>query len=356
MQALTKCIQACNTDRMEQKDGVVEFAAMGGRARAKKLSPTERSAIARQAAAARWGTEPLPQATNEGLLTIGDMVIPCAVLDDGTRLLSQRAFTKAIGAPQGGHAFAQRQVDGVAGLPIFLAHNKLKPFIDLELAASLSAPVEFFPKHGGRSAFGIKAQLIPAICDVWLKAREANVLSESQKRIAHRAELLTRGLAHVGIIALVDEATGYQDTRARDALAKILEAFVTKELRKWVKTFPIDYFKELCRLREVPFPADKFRLPSYFGHLTNDVVYDRLAPGVRAELNRLTPRDEKGRLKQKLFQRLTVDVGHPKLREHLSAVLALMRVSATWDDFEALLNKALPKFGDLPLFYGLDGF
>lgn len=343
---------------MGTKDGILDFAAEGGKARARKLTPDQRSAIARQAAAARWGLEPLPRATNEGVLRIGDMELLCAVLDDGTRLISQRAFTKAIGAPQGGHAFAKRQAEGVAGLPIFLANQRLKPFIDLELAASLSSPVEFLPKHGGRSAFGLKAELIPAICDVWLKAREAEALTTTQKRVAQRAELLTRGLAHVGIIALVDEATGYQDARARDALAKILEAFVTKELRKWVSTFPADYYKELFRLRGWQFPTlpkDQQKRPVMAGKITNDVVYARLAPGVRRELHRLTPRDEKGRLKHKLFQRLTEDVGHPKLKEHLASVVALMRAADDWEVFERMLNRALPKYADMPLFESVGG-
>jgi ATP-dependent DNA ligase len=41
------------------------------------------------------------------------------------------------------------------------------------------------------------------------------------------------------ISALVDEATGYQKERAADALARILEAFIAKELQPWIKTmFP----------------------------------------------------------------------------------------------------------------------
>ena len=104
----------------------------------------------------------------------------------------------------------------------------------------------------------------------------------------------------------------------------------------------------------MPFPTEKFRLPSYFGHLTNDLVYDRLAPGVRAELHRLTPRDEKGRLKNKLFQRLTEDIGHPKLREHLASLIALMRASDDWDGFERLVNRALPKYANMPLFENLE--
>lgn len=45
-----------------------------------------------------------------------------------------------------------------------------------------------------------------------------------------RSEILVRGFARVSIIALVDEATGYQRDRAKNALAAILEAFIAKEL------------------------------------------------------------------------------------------------------------------------------
>jgi hypothetical protein len=39
---------------------------------------------------------------------------------------------------------------------------------------------------------------------------------------------LLRGFARVGIIALVDEATGFQRDRTKDALSKILEAYIAK--------------------------------------------------------------------------------------------------------------------------------
>ncbi len=143
----------------------------------------------------------------------------------------------------------------------------------------------------------------------------------------------------------MDEATGYQDARTKAALAEILEKFIAKELRRWVRTFPADFYKEMYRLRGWKYSADKRARPALVGLLTNNVVYDRLAPGVKDELHRLTPRDKKGRLKTHLHRRLTEEVGHPKLREHLAAVVALMKASEDWDRFVVSLDRALPKFG-----------
>src|SRR5262249_45763036 len=147
--------------------------------------------------------------------------------------------------------------------------------------------IEFRTPQGTR-ALGYEATVLADICDAVLEARKAHALTTKQEHIAVQCEILVRGFARVGIIALVDEATGYQADRARDSLAKILEAFVTKELRKWVKTFPAEFYQELFRLRGLPYNGS-VKKPQYIGHLTNDLVYSRLAPGVLDELRKLTP-------------------------------------------------------------------
>jgi hypothetical protein len=46
----------------------------------------------------------------------------------------------------------------------------------------------------------------------------------------------------------------------------------------------------------------------------------------------------------KYFQRLTDDIGHPKLREHLASVITLMRASSNWRNFYSMLNRSLPRW------------
>jgi hypothetical protein len=327
-------------------------AAKGGLARAKKLTPEQRSESARVAVEARWakeGKSPLPRATHEGLLHVGDVVIPCAVLENGQRVLTQSGLMKALGRAR--QAKGREYYDADVNMPAFLTAKNLKPFISKELEVT-SSQIEFRTVRG-MTAFGYPAELLPKVCDVFLDADDAGALTKGQRHIAAQARILIRGLAHVGIIALVDEATGYQDERARDALAKILEAFIAKELRPWVRTFPADFYKEMFRLRQIPYRSDVKR-PQYIGVLTNDLVYARLAPGVLDELRRITPRDDKGRLKHHLHRRLTEDIGHPKLQQHLSAVTALMKASDTWKQFKPMVERALPKYKRLPLFDGLE--
>ena len=268
-------------------------------------------------------------------LVIGDIEIPAYVLEDETRVLSQRGFLGAIG----------RSVSRPAGsgeqLPAFLSSERLKPFISNELAAA-SNPILFQPPDGGRSAYGYPATLLPQVCEVYLKARDAGVLQKQQTHIAEKADIIIRGLATVGVIALVDEATGYQEIRARRALATILEKFIAKELQPWTKTFPYEFYELIYKLRGWDGPEGSKRTP-LIGKITNDLVYERLAPGVLDELRKRTPRLPSGHRPHKFFQWFTPDVGHPKLKEHLASVMTLMKVGPTWNRFYANLNRALPK-------------
>jgi hypothetical protein len=326
--------------------------ARGGHARAAALTPAERREIAQRAAKVRHA---LPKATHgspDHPLKIGDIEIPAYVLEDGTRVLSQRGLQTGIGMSTGGGSRAGEQ-----RIAVFIDGLTQKGVPTNDLASRLRNPIRFTTNN--RLAFGYEATIITDICDAVLAARQTpGALQPQQAHIAHQCEILVRGFARVGIIALVDEATGYQADRARDALARILEAFIAKELQPWVRTFPVDYYRELFRLRGLPFPSDTVKRPQYFGTLTNDIVYKRLAPGVLKELRSVTPRDdETGRYKHKFFQRLTANTGYPKLREHLGSVVTIMKLSSDYRDFKEKLDRLHTKFGDtmpLPFEYNDD--
>jgi len=288
----------------------------------------------------------IPKATHMGELKIGGGKIPCAVLEDGTRVFTQTGFLQAIG--KSGRPWGGRQRADVEQLPAFLRGKALNPFINKELSES-STPIIFTPLGGGR-AYGYKAEILPQVCDVYLQARESGRLPKNQQPTAQKCEILVRGFASVGIVALVDEATGYQYARSRKALEEILDQFIEKELRKWAKTFPDEFYKELFRLRGWQYVPFLTKRTAQVGKDTNDIVYERLAPGVLDELKRKNPVTPTGRRKHKHHQWLTEHVGHPRLREHLSAVIALMKVSNDWKGFQRLLNRAFDKHPKLPLF------
>jgi len=314
--------------------------ARGGVARMNGTTKKERSELGKKAAAVRWSKD-IREATHgsdDHPLRIGDTEIPCYVLADETRVLSQRGVQTGIGMSTSGGA------KGAHRLALFIESISEKGVDDNGLAARIRSPIPFRPAVVGKVAYGYEATILADICDFVLRARKAEKLQKQQEHIADQCELLLRGFARVGIIALVDEATGYQRDRTRDSLARILEAFIAKELQPWVRTFPADYYQEMFRLRALPYKADSVKRPPYFGHLTNDIVYDRLAPEVLEQLKMRVPRNDAGRPIAKFSQMLTRNIGYPKLREHLGAVIATMRLSSDWHDFHAKLDRNYPRF------------
>ena len=105
--------------------------------------------------------------------------------------------------------------------------------------------------------------------------------------------------------------TGNAPLRSPDrrALAAILGEFIAEELRP-SRTFPPELYGDIFRLKGWP-GTDGVKWPSVIGTYTNDIVYDRLAPGVLDRLKRIIPPVSPGRRRHKRFQWLTGGVGHP---------------------------------------------
>lgn len=318
----------------------------GGKARAAKLSKESRASIARISADARWAKEKgLPKATHgspDRPLRIGDIEVDCYVLNNGVRVISQRGMYKGIGFSRGG-ARSESEIDGFE-LPRFATQNWIKPFISSDLYAALRNPIQF--RAGAGKSYGYPATILADLCDAVLEARASGHTTPRQDSIVQRCEMLVRGFARVGIIALVDEATGYQEERDREELHRILEAYLSEERLAWAKRFPDEFYKQIYRLKGWKWPAVGRAKPSLLGHITNDVVYSRLPPGVLDELRSRNPvAEETKRRKWRHHQFLSHDFGQPDLRDHLLQVIAIMRVSKSWETFKRNIDEAFPKPG-----------
>lgn len=324
-------------------------SSAGGAARAQKLSKEERTAIAQQAAAKRWGYK-LEVASHVGDMQIGDAIISCAVLEDGTRLINQETFLTALGRAakaKGGTG------SSIATRPPFLAAQNLQKYVTEEVRENWT-PIRYTTPRGA-TAYGYKATLLPEVCEIYLQAEECGDLAHSQRNTAVTAGIIVRALARVGITALVDEATGYQEVRAREELQRILEEYVQAELRPWVKRFPDEFFEQIYRLNGWEYRPGTSKRTPYVGKLVNKYIYDQLPPGVKDELQRLNPKNALGNRAHRHHQHLTEGTGLTALDRQISTVTTLMRISDNKAEFEELFEKAYPPLQQkLPLVIEVD--
>jgi len=101
-------------------------------------------------------------------LKIGDIEIPCYVLEDETRVLSQRGLQSGVGLSLGG----SKQI-GAPRMAEFIGLLEKKGIDTNNLAARLASPIEFQPPGGGRTAYGYEATVLADVCDAVAAARNA---------------------------------------------------------------------------------------------------------------------------------------------------------------------------------------
>lgn len=270
----------------------------------------------------------------KGELNLNGLIIPCYVLEDGTRVLSGRGMQNALRMVDEGDNLSQK-----AGtrLKRYLDQKTLKSFIYSNREVDHFNPIICY--DGKTKVNGYEASILVDICDSFLEARKSIELSPRQQIIATQCEILVRAFAKVGIISLVDEATGYQYERERDALQVVFEAYISKELQKWQKKFPDKFYYEIFRLKNWDYTVSGIKKrPSVIGRWTNELIYNQLPKGVLEELKSKTPKSEYGNYTARFFQSLTPDIGHPALTEQIYKVMGLMGASKNWNEFKCLFT------------------
>ncbi len=269
---------------------------------------------------------------HEGVLDLVDIQIPCYVLDDGTRVLSGSAMQNALKL--------QEDTDNKSGtrLARYLGQKSLKPFIFKDKEDGHFNPIICY--RGDQKINGYEATILADICEAFLEARNSINLSPRQKIIADQCEILIRGFARVGITALVDEATGYQYEREKNALQAVLKAYISEELLKWQKMFPDTFYYEIFRLNKWDYTVKGInKRPGVIGKWTNKLIYEQLPKGVLEELKAKTPKSQEGNYTARFFQSLTPDIGHPELTSQIYKVIGIMQISNNWKEFTHNFNR-----------------
>lgn len=281
---------------------------------------------------AKYGSEKTP-------LTLGALKIPCFVLEDGTRVFSGRGMERIFtgDSKRGGW------------LKNFVKRDDIRPHLDnIEngLIEKFDNPIKFVIEEGKdniSAADGYEATLLIDMCSAILESNREGDFHDDV--IVKSANIIIRAVAKVGIIALIDEATGYDKAkeRAKDELQKFLSRMIAKESAEWVKTFPDTFFEDIYKMHNWTWGKTTKR-PGVVGKWINDIIYERLGPKIKEELNAVNPRNENGNRARKHHQHLTRDGGLPELQRRLEAIHAIAVVSNyDWYKFMRNIDKAYPK-------------
>ncbi len=321
----------------------------GGNARARNLTPEQRREIALKAAQARWSklSDPnsVPSASHQGLMPIGDVQIEVYRLQDGRRLIAKAAMAKALTLKsEGGNAFLRT-----------VTRKGVRSAISDELWEKIENPIIFkyldtdSAVNQGGTADGYEATTLIEVCDALIQARNDDLLAPSQKFLAVQAEIIVRSAAKLGIVALVDAATGYVEDVRKEEYLKLWQDFVAREFRQWERAeFPNQFADMIYKLYGIKRKDPRsFRHPQFFGWFTRKYIYHPLANSRGAILDLLDEANPVvyagGTRKYKLHQFLSDHVGLPALRQHLWQTIGIGNASKDRTDFERNFYRAFPE-------------
>ena len=288
----------------------------------------------------------MPKAMYRGKLPIGNLELDCYVLDDETRILSATSIFTSFGRSRSGLSREKTERvmsilnqnipnHGWSQIPPFLGSKGIISLINTDDLAVLR-PIEFL--DGENKIQGYKAELLPRLCSLYLEARRIGTLDRQQTESAKQAEILLSAFANVGIIALIDEATGFQINRKSDALRIILKEYVAEGIRKWLKRFPDKFFEELDRLYGNEKTTSRNR-PLYYAKFINSYVWEPIEDGiVLDDIQNKNPVTIKGYRKNRNHQHLT-PFGLSQLSIQIGRVMGVTEDSKTLDECKLRLAR-----------------
>lgn len=286
-----------------------------------------------QSPVAKWGAKDKP-------LQFGETQVPCYVLDDGRRVLTMNGIMNVLSISKKGSRVAGDLNNQIS---CYFASKTLKTLVNEDVASGLKNPILFRYPKTGTTSYGFEANLLVDLCDIIMQARDDGRLGPNQLHIAVNAGAVIRACAKVGIVALVDEATGYQEHRGNNALQKILDLYLSPVQSDWAKRFPDEFYQEIFRLRGWKWNGRSKNCPQCVAGYTRDLIYERLAPAILDDLDKINPVTSRMGRCAAHHQFLTPDVGHPALDSHIKSVVILMRATDCWERFMKMMNTALPK-------------
>jgi len=301
--------------------------------------------------------------THEGVLRLGEgKELPCYVLVDGTRVLSGQGMQEILKIVDGSTKTGDKLTEflGRKSLKPFMAKIDDSVFVDSRKKGQNQEENQFNSLFvnkndvavkplvcykGDQKINGYTATSLVDICNIMLEARKHIELTPRQRIVAEQCEILVRSFAKVGIIALVDEATGYQYEREMDALQLVLKKFISEELLEWQKRFPDIFFREIFRLNGWDFSVKSIKKysPSIIGKWINTLIYEQLPPGVLEEIKSKTPVSENGNKLARYHQWLSWEVGVPILDKQINKIITLFQLSDNmndvWSGFEKMKSR-----------------
>lgn len=204
-------------------------------------------------------------------VTVDVYVLDGATPGSEVRVVSTRGFRRALGDGANNGAFGR----------------SLTRLSEDSSGFSMGPTYEFKAPSSGRAVQGIEVVKIAEYAATIVDQKLDGVLHHSRERFVERARQIEKNLTKLALIALVDEATGYQTARQPDALRELMRAYMLDEPMGWERAIPEGLYVLAARLYGYVYREGQKEKPAFLRSWTWRYVYAFLPPEVREEIQRV---------------------------------------------------------------------
>ncbi|RUT61752.1 hypothetical protein C1143_09540 [Clostridium botulinum] len=252
--------------------------------------------------------------------------LPCYVLSDGQRVFRLSNLTKALRDKEHGKFGNYLAASNIVKyLP-----ERLRPLTDENHDRTPQGVMEF--EFDGKIEKGYNSEDFMDVCSAFVTANLNNEkLSEAQQEIVKNANKFILATAKIGIVALIDEATGYQAERNSKELQLKMKYFLTEDeiAKEWERTFPNELWYEFGRLTN--WKGSLKKRPKYWGKLVNALIYDLLDKDIAEYLRKnKVPKYNKH---IKYFQWFN-EYGTKELTQHIWQIIGMAKLCKNMDELK----------------------
>jgi len=265
-------------------------------------------------------------------LRIGDISIPCFILNDSKAVLLIGGIQKALG-------YQGRSEKWL----LYLLHH-INKFISIdELLQQVENPVQFqlIPRERPiLKAEGLYSKTFLDVCNTIVIAKKQGYLNIHQLNYSKSAEIMLNDLSQSNIDVLIDESTGFKFFRERsiDQLQQFLWDIFEDDAILWMKTIPPSFFSTLFEVHGFDW-QDLANNTQNIAKIIYEIVFSRIPDPLLTTL-----RQERPRRIYKKKNNKPEHMSHPELTIYILNVLSLIKVAKqNRNIFMRLLNKSYPK-------------
>lgn len=265
--------------------------------------------------------------TNIGKIILSDTLeIECYVLENGSRVITKQGIQKTLGiSNKNNNGFSLEDI--ILSSEVKKSQEKFEYFLPIKKALQNN-----FKSTSQQNTRFYDVEVLITICSHINRMKLLGFLPDELDWLHVTSEKIRDAFSKLGIIAFVDDATGYTKFRKQNEYVEKLKLLLSEDAGEWEKCFTTDFYEIFWKFWGNRKKFDGSKKQQFFRALMEKYVYTPLA--------KKTGIDNDASNSKNCADLVFGNIGKATLKTYLEKLTLIGRMSDTEGDFDRNLEKS----------------